>query len=111
MPKSYSAGISLHKMDGDTNRLKYDEYRIYASKRMDKTDIAVDLLDVKYKEAINNVSNAYSATLAAGYEMTEKLKLGADLEYSKNPDFDKDVRIFLKLNYRFGADLGKREGV
>ena len=111
MPKSYSAGISLHKMDGDTDRLQYNEYRIYAAKRMAKADIAVDLLDVKYKEAINNVSDAYSATLAAGYEMTMKVKLGADLEYSKNPDFDKDVRIFLKLIYRFGADAGKREGV
>jgi hypothetical protein len=111
MPASYSAGISLHKMDGDTNRLKYDEYRIYAAKRMARADIAVDLLDVKYKEAINNVSDAYSATLAAGYETTKDLKLGADLEYSKNPDFDEDVRIFVKLIYRFGADLGKRKGV
>lgn len=111
MPKSFSAGISLHRMDGDTDRLKYDEYRIYAAKRIDKMNIAVDLLDVNYKEDINNVSNAYSAALAAGYDMTQKLKLGADVEYSKNPDFDKDVRIFLKLIYRFGASLGNREGV
>jgi hypothetical protein len=110
-PKSYNAGLSIHKMDGDTNRLKYDEYRIYASKKIDKIDVAVDLLDVKYKEPINDVTDAYSATLAAGYELTQKLKLGADLEYSKNPDFDKDVRFFLKLNYRFDAELGKRKGV
>ena len=31
-PKSYNAGISIHKMDGETDRLKYDEYRLYASK-------------------------------------------------------------------------------
>ena len=110
-PKSYSAGISLHKMEGDTDRLTYDEYRIYAAKKINKVDVAVDLLDVKYKEPINDVTNAYSATLAAGYEMTQKLKLGADVEYSKNPDFDKDVRFFLKLNYRFDAELGKRKGV
>jgi len=110
-PKSYSAGISIHKMEGDTDRLTYDEYRIYASKKINKVDVAVDLLDVKYKEPINDVTNAYSATLAAGYEMTQKLKLGADVEYSKNPDFDKDVRFFLKLNYRFDAELGKRKGV
>jgi hypothetical protein len=111
MPKSYNAGISIHKMDGDIDRLKYDEYRIYASKKIDKVDVAVDLLDVKYKEPINDVTNAYSATLAAGYELTQKLRLGADLEYAKNPDFDKDVRVFLKLNYRFDAELGKRKGV
>lgn len=111
MPKSYSAGISLHTMDGDSSRLQYDEYRIYAAKRMQKLDIAVDLLDVKYKEAINGVSNAYSVALAAGYVLKEKLKLGADVEYSKNPDFDKDVRLFLKLIYQFDAELGKRKGV
>ena len=101
LPKSYNAGLSIHKMDGDTNRLKYDEYRVYASKKIDKIDVAVDILDVKYKEAINNVTNAYSVTLAAGYELTQRLKLGADLEYSKNPDFDKDMLIFAKLVYRF----------
>lgn len=53
MPKSYSAGVSIHKMDGETDRLKYDEYRAYASKKIDKVDVAVDVLDVKYKEPIN----------------------------------------------------------
>lgn len=110
-PKNYSAGLSIHKMDGETNRLQYDEYRIYASKKIDKIDVAVDLLDVKYKEPVNDVASAYSATLAAGYELSQKLKLGADVEYSKNPDFDKDVRFLLKLNYRFDAELGKRKGV
>jgi hypothetical protein len=98
-------------MDGDTDRLKYDEYRIYMSKKISKADIAIDLLDVKYKEDINGVDNAYSATLAAGYELTEKLKAGADVEYSKNPDFDKDVRLFLKFIYQFDAELGKHKGV
>jgi len=111
LPKSYSAGASIHKMDGETARLKYDIYRIYASKKISKMDVSLDVMEVKYQEPINGVDKSYSATVAAGYEMTEKLKLGADLEYSKNPEFDKDVRIFLKLNYRFDTELGKRKGV
>jgi hypothetical protein len=103
-PNSYNAGLSVHKMDGDTNRLKYDEYRIYASKKMKKIDVAVDLLDVKYKEPINDVTSAYSATIATGYELKRNLKVGLDIEYSKNPDFDKDVRAFAKVVY--GFDLG-----
>jgi hypothetical protein len=104
MPKSYNAGLSIHKMNGDTDRLTYDEYRVYASKKIDKIDVAVDLLDVKYKESINDVTNAYSATIAAGYELKHNLKLGLDVEYSKNPDYDKDVRVFAKVIY--GFDLG-----
>jgi hypothetical protein len=103
-PKSYNAGLSIHKMDGENDRLKYDEYRVYASKKIEKIDVAIDLLDVKYKEPINDVTNAYSATIAAGYELRHNLKLGVDVEYSKNPDFDKDVRVFAKLVY--GFDLG-----
>jgi hypothetical protein len=114
VPKSYRAGLSFRRMDGDTTRLQYDEYRVYAAKKIHKVDLAVDLLDVKYQQAINGVTNAYAATLAAGYEFTEKLSAGADVEYSKNPDFDKDVRLFLKLNYHFdskpGKDAGKKKG-
>jgi hypothetical protein len=106
MPKLYNAGLSIHKMDGDTDRLKYDEYRIYASKKIDKIDVAVDLLDVKYKEPINDVTNAYSATIAAGYELKHNLKLGLDVEYSKNPDFDKDVRALAKVIYSFDTGGG-----
>jgi hypothetical protein len=110
LPKSYSAGASVHKMDGENSRLKYNMYRLYATKKIDKADVSLDLLDVKYQEPVNGVDQSYSATVAAGYEMTEKLKLGADLEYSRNPDFYRDVRIFLKLNYRFDTELGKRKG-
>lgn len=111
LPKSYSAGASVHKMDGETSRLRYEMYRLYATKKIDKADFSLDLLDVKYEEPINDADQSYSATFAAGYEMTEKLRLGADLEYSRNPDYDRDVRIFLKLNYQFDTELGKRKGV
>jgi len=109
-PASGGAGLSLHRMAGDADRLRYSEYRVYCFKKIDKTDIALDVLDVKYDNAISGVSNAYSATVAAGYELTEKLKLGADIEYSKNPDFDKDVRAFIKAIYRFDVGSGARKG-
>ena len=100
-------GLSVHKMDGDTDRLKYSEYRVYGYKKINKTDLALDLIDLKYSAPINGVSNAYTASLAAQYDLTERLKIGADVEYSKNPDFDKDVRAFLKAIYRFDIGAGK----
>lgn len=106
VPGSMAAGISVHQMKGDTARLSYAEYRMYAMKKYGHTDLTVDLLDVAYDAAINGKKNAYSATVAAGYELTESMMLGADLGYSKNPDFDKDVRLFAKLIYRF-KDGGK----
>jgi hypothetical protein len=99
-------------MDGGTDLLKYSEYRVYGYKKIGKADLTLDALDVRYDVARNNVKDAYSVTLAASYEMMERLSLGADVEYAKNPDFDKDVRGFLKLIYQFELGYGKRkEGV
>jgi hypothetical protein len=100
---SAGVGISGHRMDGDTDELKYSEYRVYGYKKIDKLDVAVDLLNVVYDVSINGVYNAYSATVAGQYDLTERLKLGADVEYQHNPDFDKDVRLFVKAVYRFDA--------
>jgi len=111
VPKSMATGASIHRMSGNADRLSYYEYRAFGMKKFGSADVTVDLLNVKYDVAVNGVTNAYTAVLAAGYELSEKLKLGADLEYSKNPDYDKDVRAFLKLIYRFQSSYGKGKGV
>jgi hypothetical protein len=104
------AGLSLQRMDGESDNLKYMEYRVYGYKKISKIDLAVDLLDVDYDNPINGVSNAYSASIAGQYDLTERWKLGADVEYQKNPDFDKDVRVFLKAIYHFDIGSGTRKG-
>jgi len=108
--ESGGAGLSYHRMNGDTDKVRYNEYRVYVFKKLGKTDVALDVIDVKYDAAINGVTSAYAATLAAQYDLTENLKVGADIEYSKNPDFDKDVRAFLKAIYRFDVGTGARKG-
>jgi hypothetical protein len=100
-PSGLGAGAAAHRMDGQTNNLRYYEYRAYAFKKFQKTDIAVDLLTVNYDAGINGVTNAYSASLSGGYMLTKDLKVGADIEYAQNPYFDKDVRGLVKLVYNF----------
>lgn len=95
------AGAAAHRMDGQTDKLRYYEYRAYAYKKFEKTDVAVDLLTVTYDAEINDVKNAYSASFAGGYSLTRKLKIGADVEYLKDPYFTKDVRGLVKLVYNF----------
>ncbi len=104
------SGLSVHRMDGDADRLKYDEYRVYVFTKVGPADIAVDLIDVKYEAAVNGVTNSYSASIAGQYSVTERWNVGADVEYSKNPDFDKDIRTFLKAIYRFDIGSGAGKG-
>jgi hypothetical protein len=100
------AGIGYHRMDGETDKLKYNEYRVYGYKKIGKLDVTADVIDVNYASAINGVEDAYSVALAAQYDITEAWKLGADIEYSHNPDFERDTRAFLKLLYHFGSKGG-----
>ena len=103
---SGGAGIGYHAMVGDTDKLKYNEYRVYAYKKLGHLDVSADVIDVAYVNAINGVKDSYSASLAAQYDLAEAWKLGADVEYSHNPDFDRDIRVFFKVLYHFGAKGG-----
>lgn len=94
-------GAAWHRMDGDTNRLRYDEYRVYAYLKFGAFDVAADYLDVRYDVEINGVRNASAASLAGGYDMTKDLRLAADVEYARSPNYDKDVRGLVKLVYNF----------
>ena len=103
---SGGAGIGYHAMMGETDKLKYNEYRVYAYNKFGHLDVSADVIDVAYVNAINGVKDSYSASLAAQYDLAEAWKLGADVEYSHNPDFDRDIRVFFKVLYHFGAKGG-----
>jgi hypothetical protein len=101
LPHSFSAGLGVHRMQGSDFRLRYTEYRAFASKQLGKADLTIDAHNVWYDNRINGVRNSYTITGAAGYEFNEKLKVGADVEYSKNPDFNNEVRGLVKITYAF----------
>lgn len=99
---SFAAGLSIHRMDGKTARLKYDEYRLYASKKIGHLDLAADYITIIYDKNSNHlVNNAVTIVGSAGYEFSESLKLGADVDYSHNQDFRNEVRGLIKLTYLF----------
>jgi hypothetical protein len=104
--RSGGAGIGYHRMDGETDGLRYNEYRAYGYRKFGKLDVVVDAIDISYAAAIHGVKHAYSASVAARYDLAKAWKLGADVEYSHNPDFDRDVRTFFKLLYSFGEKGG-----
>jgi len=108
IPESFAAGFGAHRMEGTSDRLRYSEYRLYASKKIGHADLSADLINVNYDKSINGVRNSYAISGSAGYEFHPKLKVGADLEYSKSPDFDNEVRGLIKITYLF--DTKRSEG-
>jgi hypothetical protein len=109
--KASGAGLSVNRVKGDEERNKYWEYRAYAYRVMGKVNLAIDLFDVSFDEEINERSHASSASVAAGYALTESLKVGADVEYMKTPDFNKDIRVFARLIYSFAVSPGSRRAM
>ncbi len=105
MADSYVVGGSLHFMDGGVDRLRYTELRAFVSTKIDQMDLTLDAMNINYDKSINGSNNSYSITGAAGYTINRKLKVGADIEYSKNPDFDNEVRGLVKATYSFDTKL------
>ena len=68
-------------------------------------DLTIDAININYDQRINGIKNSYAITGAAGYEVNKKLKLGADLEVSRNPDFNSEVRGLIKATYTFETKL------
>ncbi len=101
LPASFVAGFAMHRMDGTTDTLRYSEYRIFVSKKIEHLDITADFFDVNYDRRINGVRNSYTVIGAASYEITPRLRIGADLDYSRNPDYDNEVAGLVKLTYAF----------
>ena len=106
--KDIGAGAAIHRMDGPTADLKYDEQRIYIFKKFSKADVTLDVVHVAYDQAIKGVSDSWSGSAALGYSFSPKLRAVADAEYAKNPDFDQDVRGMLSLVYNFDMPLGAK---
>jgi len=108
LPKAIIAGLSVHRMDGENSKLRFDEYRVFASKGLGKADLTVDFFHVRYDQSIAGVDKTYSASAALSYAFTENFKVAADVNYLQDTQFDNAVTAFFKVTYnldrKFGAE-------
>jgi hypothetical protein len=104
IPDSYSAGFTYHRMDGDTDPLTYNEFRIYASKRLGPLDLTLDFIDIRFDSGINGIHNTYTVAPAVGYQVMPGLVAAADLDFSRTSDFHNEVRGLVKLTYAFNSE-------
>jgi len=112
VPESYKAGLSIHRMDGMTDKLRYTEYRMYASKKLGKAELTLDLMDLHYDDTVNMNGESNAVTVVAGgsYQFNKNLQLGASVDYSHNPFFDDEVKGLVKLTYMFDVKRSAEGG-
>ncbi len=110
LPEVLVVGAGLHRMEGEIDKLRYVEFRAFASKKIGPADLTIDAINVNYDKEINGNRNSYAITGAALYEVNRKLKVGADVEYSRNPDFDRETRALVKAIYTFDSKFAAEGG-
>jgi hypothetical protein len=104
--ESFVAGLAVYRMDGETSRLRFYKYRVFATKNLGKGDITLDFLDVSYDESVSGLKNTYSVSGAVAYPVTENWKVSADLNYLKDPYYDNALAGMVKVTYVFDKELG-----
>jgi hypothetical protein len=109
-PGSVGFGIAWHRMDGVTDKLRYDEYRAYVSGKFGKLNLTADYFIVRYETPIDGIKDAYAAVLAGGFDFTKGVRLAADVEYARNPFYKEDVRGLVKLVYDFESAAPAAKG-
>jgi hypothetical protein len=100
-PDLVSGGISLHRMDGENSRLRYSELRIYALKKLGHYDFNAEIFNLRYDTPINDIRNSFYVSGSAGYEINERMKIGADLEFARTPDFVRELKALVKFTCAF----------
>jgi hypothetical protein len=95
------AGISLHRMNGETNRLKYLESRAYAARSLGDFRVTGDAINVHYDQSFRNIDDVYSVSGTLTYRFRDYLKGAVNLDYRRTPDFTRDIRALFKIMYNF----------
>ncbi len=103
-------GAAWHRMDGVTDKLRYDEYRAYVTGKFGKLGLTADYFIVRYESAIDGIRDAYAAVLAGGFDFSKRTRLAADVEYARNPFYKEDVRGLVKLVYAFESATPAAKG-
>lgn len=104
----FGAGGGYHRMDGPVDRLRYDEYRAFITAKASRADLTLDGMRIVYDAPINGMSASTTGTAALGFNLTPHARIVADGSYSRNPDYQRDVRGMLTLTYRFDASFDGR---
>jgi len=104
------AGISLHRMDGDTDALSYLRFRVYGYKTFGEYDLSLDFIDVAFDQSLNGEDNTLIASVAGSRELWEKARVAADLDLASGLGVDSEVRVLVKFLYGFTRTFGAEGG-
>jgi hypothetical protein len=96
-----SAGATFHRMEGDVDRLRYREIRLYIAEDVAVWRCSFDVISHHYDQPFNGLHDAYSLNGTVRYAINESLTSNLSVDYSKTPDFLRNTTVLLNLVYNF----------
>lgn len=95
-----SSELAYHRTDSkDENEGYYDEVRFFVMYDNKATSVSCDAtFDFFEKETFNRNTSA-SVVASAGHKVIDNLKLSIDMDYSRNPNYDENYKLFLRIEY------------
>ena len=101
LDKKLRSGFAYHRSDGATSFNSYNEVRGYSLYDSGRYVTSIDAIAQFYKNSIFNRKEAYELIASGGYRILQDLLLSGELGYSRNPQYNDDVRGVLKLTYNY----------
>ena len=91
------------KVHGDEAENQYQEFRGHVTAPAGPVRVTVSAEHLVYEEEINGETNATTATLDLGYPASTSLEFSASVEYGQTPEYDREVKGFLAVLWRYDA--------
>ena len=102
-----TAGGGYRKVNGDEAENQYQEFRAHATAPVGPVSASVSGQYLAYEEAIDGEDKAMIGTLALSYATSKSLEFSASVEYGQTPEYDREVKGFLAVLWRYDAAMKK----
>lgn len=102
-----AAGGEYRQVHGDADENRYQEFSAHGTKSFGRVSAAAGAEYVAYETEINGEKNATTGKLALSYAVSRALELTASAEYGKTPEYEREVKGFLAVLWRYDASIKK----
>lgn len=102
-----TAGAGYRQVRGEAEEDRYQEISAHATTVIGPVHVALGAQYLAYEIEINGEKNATTGTLGLSYAASRSLELSASGEYGQTPEFDREIKGFLAMTWRYDASIKK----
>jgi len=101
------AGAGYRQVHGEAEEDRYWQLRGHATTAFGPIDVSVSAEHLVYEKEINGETNATTGKLGLSYAASKSLDLSGSVEYGQTPEYDREVKGFCAVTWRYDALIKK----